>query len=64
MQLCSQLDNAWRDATSMRQLNWLWQIANLWQPLHSQGVANSLIDPYLLRVEGSLVRLLELRSDA
>ncbi|MDB9342052.1 serine/threonine-protein phosphatase [Nodularia spumigena CS-586/05] len=64
VQLCSQLDNAWRDATSMRQLNWLWQIANLWQPLHSQGVANSLIDPYLLRVEGSLVRLLELRSDA
>ncbi|HYW22427.1 MAG TPA: PP2C family serine/threonine-protein phosphatase [Nodularia sp. (in: cyanobacteria)] len=64
VQLCSQLNIAWRDATSMRQLNWLWQIANLWQPLHSQGVASSLIDPHLLRVEGSLVRLLELRFDA
>ncbi|MDB9372900.1 protein phosphatase 2C domain-containing protein [Nodularia sphaerocarpa] len=64
VQLCSQLNIAWRDATSMRQLNWLWQIANLWQPLKSEGVASSLIDSHLLRVEGSLVRLLELRFDA
>ncbi|GAX36045.1 PP2C family protein-serine/threonine phosphatase [Nodularia sp. NIES-3585] len=64
VQLCSQLNIAWRDATSMRQLNWLWQIANLWQPLKSEGVATSLIDPHVLRVEGSLVRLLELRFDA
>ncbi|MEA5512878.1 PP2C family serine/threonine-protein phosphatase [Nodularia sp. UHCC 0506] len=64
IQLCSQLNVAWRDATSMRQLNWLWQIANLWQPLKSQGVATSLIDPNLVRVKGSLVRLLELRFDA
>ncbi|TVP64548.1 MAG: serine/threonine-protein phosphatase [Nodularia sp. (in: Bacteria)] len=64
VQLCSQLNIAWRDATSMRQLNWLWQIANLWQPLKSEGVATSLIDPHILRVEGSLVRLLELRFDA
>ncbi|WP_414541259.1 PP2C family protein-serine/threonine phosphatase [Nostoc sp. CCY0012] len=64
VQLCSQLTTAWRQATSMRQLNWLWQIANLWQPLKSEGVATSLIDPYVLRVEGSLVRLLELRFDA
>ncbi len=54
---------AWRDATSMRQLNWLWQIAHLWQPLASEGVASSLLDSYVLRVEGSLVRLLELRFD-
>ncbi|MBE9199659.1 MULTISPECIES: protein phosphatase 2C domain-containing protein [unclassified Nodularia (in: cyanobacteria)] len=64
VQLCNQLNIAWRDATSMRQLNWLWQIANLWQPLKSEGVATSLIDPYVLRVEGPLVRLLELRFDA
>ncbi len=63
VQLCSQLNIAWRDATSMRQLNWLWQIANLWQPLKSERVATSLIDPHLLRVKGSLVRLLELRGD-
>jgi protein phosphatase len=64
IQICSQLTAAWRDTSSIRQINWLWQIAHLWQPLASEGVASSLIDPYLLRVEGSLVRLLELRVDA
>ncbi|MEH2415686.1 protein phosphatase 2C domain-containing protein [Nostoc sp.] len=62
--LCSELTTAWRDATSMRQLNWLWQIAHLWQPLASEGVASSLLDSYVLRTEGSLVRLLDLRFDA
>jgi protein phosphatase len=61
--LGSELTTAWRDATSMRQLNWLWQIAHLWQPLASEGVASSLLDSYVLRVEGSLVRLLDLRFD-
>ncbi|MBE9034112.1 protein phosphatase 2C domain-containing protein [aff. Roholtiella sp. LEGE 12411] len=61
--LCSEFTTAWRDATSMRQLNWLWQLAHLWEPLLSEGVASSLLDTYLLRVEGPLVRLLELRFD-
>ncbi|MBH8562538.1 protein phosphatase 2C domain-containing protein [Nostoc sp. CENA67] len=64
VQLCSQLTTAWRDATSMRQLNWLWQIAHLWQPLKTEGVVSSLLDPHLQRVEGPLVRLLDLRSDS
>lgn len=64
VQLASELTTAWRDATSMRQLNWLWQIAHLWQPLASEGVVSSLLDSNVLRVEGSLVRLLELRFDA
>ncbi|BBD61567.1 hypothetical protein NIES2109_43950 [Nostoc sp. HK-01] len=63
LRLCPQLTTAWRTATSMRQMNWLWQLAHLWQPLVSEGVASSLIDTHILRVEGSLVRLLELRSD-
>jgi protein phosphatase len=62
--LCSQLTAAWGDASSMRQMNWLWQIAHLWQPLVTEGVASSLLDPYLIRVEGGLVRLLELRFDS
>ncbi|MBW4677200.1 MAG: protein phosphatase 2C domain-containing protein [Desmonostoc geniculatum HA4340-LM1] len=61
--LGSELTTAWHDATSMRQLNWLWQIAHLWQPLASEGVVSSLLDSSILRVEGSLVRLLELRFD-
>ncbi|WP_017315412.1 protein phosphatase 2C domain-containing protein [Mastigocladopsis repens] len=63
VQLESELTTAWSRATSMRQLNWLWQMAHLWQPLVSEGVASSLLNPELVRVEGSLVRLLELRYD-
>ncbi len=63
VQLCSQMSTAWESATSMRQLSWLWQTAQLWQPLINEGVASSLLDPHLLRVEGSLVRLLELLPD-
>lgn len=61
--LCSELSTAWRDASSMRQLNWLWQIAYIWEPLVNEGVASTLFEQDLLRVEGSLVRLLELRLD-
>ncbi|AFY67887.1 PP2C family serine/threonine-protein phosphatase [Geitlerinema sp. PCC 7407] len=55
------LDEAWGRSTALRQLNWLWQMAQLWQPLSLEGVAGSLVEPYLLRVEGPLVRLLELQ---
>lgn len=61
--LASELTTAWSSATSMRQLNWLWQIAHLWQPLSSEGVSSSLLNPKLIRVEGPLVRLLELQHD-
>lgn len=58
------LMDAWPQASPLRQLNWLWQLANLWHPLSSEQVAASLFEPDLLRVEGALVRLLELRFDA
>lgn len=63
VQIACEFTTAWRNATSIRQLNLLWQIAHLWQPLASEGVASSLLNPELVRVEGSLVRLLELRQD-
>ncbi|NMG19177.1 protein phosphatase 2C domain-containing protein [Brasilonema bromeliae] len=63
VQIACELTTAWHNATSIRQLNLLWQIAHLWQPLASEGVASSLLNPELIRVEGSLVRLLELRQD-
>ncbi|MDZ8051141.1 MAG: protein phosphatase 2C domain-containing protein [Aulosira sp. ZfuVER01] len=63
VQLCPDLITAWGHASSLRQIHWLWQLANLWQPLLSEGVAVSLLEPNLIRVEGPLVRLLELRSD-
>jgi protein phosphatase len=61
--LLPELINAWNEASSIRQLNWLWQISNLWQPLKSEGVASTLLDFQLLRVEGGFIRLLELRFD-
>jgi protein phosphatase len=51
---------AWKQAPDLRQVNWLWQMAQLWAPLQREGVASSLIDPQLLRVEGPLLRLLSL----
>lgn len=54
---------AWGYAHPLRQVNWLWQMAQLWQPLMSQGVASSLLQPELLRVEERLLRLLELQPD-
>jgi protein phosphatase len=61
--LCSSLDTVWSEASSIRQIHWLWQLAHLWQPLAIEGVVSTLLDPYLLRVEGVLIRLLELRFD-
>ncbi|MGJ3249931.1 MAG: protein phosphatase 2C domain-containing protein [Elainellaceae cyanobacterium] len=63
VQCLPSLVDAWLSASAMRQLNWLWQIARLWQPLIDEQAASSVLIPDLLRVEGSIVRLLELRSD-
>ncbi|MEM6751562.1 MAG: protein phosphatase 2C domain-containing protein [Cyanobacteria bacterium P01_C01_bin.38] len=63
VQLCEQLTDVWKNANSWRQLNWLWQISQLWQPLATVGVASSLLTKNLIRTEGSIVRLLELSSD-
>ncbi|MCJ8279354.1 MAG: serine/threonine protein phosphatase, partial [Rivularia sp. ALOHA_DT_140] len=63
VRLCEELTSGIKNASSLRQLNWLWQIAQLWQPLASVGVASSLLTEKLIRVEGSIVRLLELSSD-
>lgn len=62
-QLMPQLSSVWQSVSSLRQLNWLWQIAQLWQPLHSEGVASSLLVPQFLRVDGSLFKLLQLQVD-
>lgn len=63
VELLDDLGTVWSSATSIQQLNWLLQIASLWEPLASEGVASSLLEPNLLRIECSLVRLLELRAD-
>ncbi|GBF81369.1 protein phosphatase 2C domain-containing protein [Aphanothece sacrum] len=58
-----QLSEVWAEATPLRQLNWLWQIAQLWQPLEGHEMVSSLLDPSLLRVNGATLQLLELHKD-
>jgi protein phosphatase len=57
--LMPELNESWKGAGSMRQLNWLWQIANMWDAMQAEGVNRTLIHPELLRVEGGLVRIIE-----
>ncbi|MBD2439699.1 protein phosphatase 2C domain-containing protein [Nostoc sp. FACHB-110] len=52
--------STWEQATAVRQVYWLWQILQLWQPLSELAVAQSLLIPDNLRVQGWCVRLLEL----
>ncbi|MBD2206833.1 protein phosphatase 2C domain-containing protein [Calothrix sp. FACHB-1219] len=54
--------NVWEQSTAVRQVYWLWQILQLWQPLLEQGVASSLLMSNNLRVQGWCVRLLELHQ--
>ncbi len=55
------IDEAWSTASPQRQLGWLWQIARLWGAMLREGVAQTLLEPELIRVDGSLIRMLELR---
>ncbi|MDX2098168.1 MAG: PP2C family serine/threonine-protein phosphatase, partial [Leptolyngbyaceae cyanobacterium bins.59] len=61
--LCPSLGSVWPTATPFQQLHFLWQIAHLWYPLHREGATVTLLMPDLLRLEGSLVRVLELQFD-
>ena len=61
--LLPELATEWQEAEAMRQLNWLWQTAQLWEPLRVQGVASSLLNSELQRVEGPIVKILELQQD-
>jgi serine/threonine protein phosphatase PrpC len=61
IQIAPSLAEGWQGASALRQLNWLWQIAQLWQPLSDEQATFSLLEPGLLRTDGALLRLLELR---
>lgn len=54
------LERLWPTVPALRQLNWLRQMAELWLPCQQESVAATLLDPVLLRVDGSTVRLLQL----
>lgn len=62
-QLMPALADEWEKAPALRQLNWLWQIAGLWLPFRHEEAASTLLALELLRVEGAILRVLELKIE-
>jgi serine/threonine protein phosphatase PrpC len=58
------LAERWSGGTALQQLNWFWQIAQLWSPLAAKAVVSSLLQLPLVRVDGSVLRLLTLQPDS
>jgi protein phosphatase len=54
---------AFRTATPVRQVYWLWQMLELWTPCFQLNVASSLLSPDNIRVDGWRIRLKELIAD-
>jgi protein phosphatase len=62
-ELTPKVQDLWFGATPLQQLNWLWQIAKLWRPLALKGVAATLLEPELLRINGQILQLRQLQAD-
>jgi protein phosphatase len=53
----------WRESPVIRKLNWLRQIASLWNILAKKGVVSTLLNGDLLGVNGGILQVLELEMD-
>ncbi|MCA2722846.1 MAG: protein phosphatase 2C domain-containing protein [Microcystis sp. M048S1] len=62
-ELLPTLAEVWSQASDLRQIHWLWQMATLWYPLQRKAVVSSLLNPSLTRVNDQLLQLLELSKD-
>ncbi|MGK7929858.1 MAG: PP2C family serine/threonine-protein phosphatase [Microcystaceae cyanobacterium] len=64
-ELLPKLTEMWPQAKEnpLKQLNWLWQMAKLWQPLEGQQMVSSLLDPSLVRVNAGMIQLLDFDQD-
>lgn len=58
------LSQRWAEGSPLQQLNWLRQVAVLWPTLIEEQVAATLLDLDDLRVDGALLRLTRLVTDA
>lgn len=56
------LSVSWADATAPQQINWLRQLARLWQPCLENQVAATLLDWQQIRVDAEDIRLLCLET--
>ena len=63
-QLIPEILSFWSQAQAIKQLSWLRQIAALWKPLLEKNVASTILEPFLIRVNGSIIQLIELKSDS
>lgn len=54
------ITEAWADAPPVRQVYWLWQLSQLWNPLNSFGAGLSVLTPENIRVQGWRIGLREL----
>ncbi|WP_218079936.1 protein phosphatase 2C domain-containing protein [Anthocerotibacter panamensis] len=52
---------SWANASVLMQVGWLMQVARLWDPCVQEGVAQSLLDPQNLGVQGWHLKLFYLR---
>lgn len=58
------LSQAWTKAGLFRKLNWLGQMGRLWSALAEVGVSATLLQPEYLRVEGPILRLVQLQANS
>ena len=63
LDLLPKIEDLWSRVTALKQLNWLCQIAKLWHPLMLKGVASTLLEPNLIRINGQILQLLQLQAD-
>ncbi|NET09385.1 MAG: serine/threonine protein phosphatase, partial [Symploca sp. SIO2B6] len=59
--LLPSLKSAWPQGSATQQLQWLWQIVQLWSPLFHENVASTLLIDEFVRVEGPLIRLVQIQ---
>ena len=62
-QLVPEILSFWPHTQALKQLNWLRQIAGLWKPLLEKRVVSTILDPFFIRVNGSIIQLIELEND-
>ena len=58
------LQECWSSASNIRILSWVHQIATLWDKFNTLGVSQTLFEPYCIRVDGGLIKILELRFNS
>jgi protein phosphatase len=62
-ELLPKITEVWQAQSPLRQLNWLAQMAKLWQPLTDKDVAATLLQDDRLRFNGALLQILDLELE-